>query len=201
MRRVLISLAAALGAASAACSAPAGTEPARVEMLPDNFVLTEFAELLRDRFYRRPERLAFFGNVGPTAGCEELSKAISGIAKRDLRAFRPEYIAVAKAAVGRMGLSQVRQRELGLRLRHHSFLRERIDARLASGSAPTLDRAMQDLLGRLDRWTEGNGYAGRRLGYNRAGVAYWAANPAMPELVCATPPAARTSLLGTWQAQ
>lgn len=199
MRWALICAVAVLTSSCDAGAIPPDARPAQIDALPDDFVRTEFKLFLYRRFYENPEHFAFFGDVGPTAGCDALDQAVSEITARDLRAFRVEYIEAAKAALGPSELAMVEQRWLGVRLSSHPWYNGKINARLKGGNAPALGKASEELLRRIDQWAIANGYVGRRLGYNAASVPYWATNSAMPGLVCATPPAGRAALLRAWQ--
>jgi hypothetical protein len=46
------------------------------------------------------------------------------------------------------------------------------------------------------QWADTQGYRGRRLGYNAAGIAYWGNQPAITGLICATPDGAEGVLQG-----
>jgi hypothetical protein len=197
MPLLMPSVAVALTVATASGAAADQPQPGS-EALPDSFVLSQFELLLRGQFYRRPERFAFFGEVGPLNGCDAVEALIAHIAQRDLRAFRSEYAAAARAALQTAKRTPESRAQLSIDLSLHPQLRSIVLKRLSPAGSP-LDGRAGEVVARLGSWAQANGYAGRRLGYNRNGIAYWASNLALPELVCATPPSARAALLKDWR--
>lgn len=190
LSRLLIAFSMSL--APTALAAEQGTPPIaeRVKGLSDAAFQSWFGTMLTAEYRTIPDWELFFGDVGPTAGCDALSQIKKDIATRDLSAFRVAYIAVVKEGFSPTALADVPDR----------YLRFQFDSRI--------DRFRRDLkvflrprvmeMGRLARqWADSHGYRGRRLGYNKAGVAYWGNQPAMTTLVCTFPN--DRGLLHGWQ--
>jgi hypothetical protein len=187
--------------AGALCCAPYPAIAASVEVmavlavLPDSFFRSKLQKAIAEIWFKVPGRLAFFGDVGPTAGCEELRRIQGDILTRDAARFRPLYIGAVDATYGPQLMGGMPP---SLIMAQTDIYDARVFAEIARHSPIAADGA-KEMLDRAERWALAQGYKGRRLGYDRAGMPYWGTNVGAPNLVCAYPPAMRAGVLGNWR--
>lgn len=162
----------------------------RVARLPDANFRAWFGTMLTQTYREIPGWQTFFGDVGPTEGCAAIREINRGIVDRDLGAFRAAYVAAVTRGMAQSVFSDVPDSRLGIQFDSRiSRFGKDLDAFLRLRALEMAERA--------SRWSERNGYRGRRLGYNGAGVAYWRGQPRLTVLVCAVPDA--TGLLRGWK--
>lgn len=181
--------------ASVPCSAQEiGRQPtlsARVANLRGDAIETWFRTMLSSEFGKQPDVLEFYGDVGPTNGCAELSDINRRIAARDFREFREAFLKMLTEAFPPDFLSNVPDGYLAM------YLGSR-EGRMTDKLRPFLQPRAVEMLAEAKRWAVSRGYAGKKLGYSRTGKPYWGKQPALVVLVCADPNHS-DRLIGGWK--
>lgn len=178
-RSTLVALFAA-GSAQTVSATRIPPLPDRVTRLPDRMFESWFLTMLGSEFREGRDWSDFFGDVGPTGGCQALDRIRRNIVRRDLPRFRSAYIDAIRDNMNPSVFADIPDTwlEITLSSRIGTF-----QTKLKHFLRP---RTVE--MGRAARaWAKSNGYLGRRLGYNAAGVSYWGKQPAMTTLICMFP--------------
>lgn len=170
----------ACGLASPALSQSVSPLPERLARLPDTDFRVWFSTMLGAEYRKGSDWQAFFGDVGPTEGCNALRDIKDLILKRDLAQFKTAYINAVSRSMAPTAFSNIPDNRLSLVF--NSWI-GRFEKDLTNFLGP---RVLE--MGEAGRkWAGSHGYHGRRLGYNDAGIPYWHDQPAMTTLICNSP--------------
>ena len=168
------------GVAQPAVSQSISSLPERVARLPDTDFRVWFSTMLGSEFREGADWKAFFGDVGPTEGCDALRDIRSQILSRDLADFKAAYVDAVSKGMAPTVFSDVPDNRLSMQF---SSRIGRFQKDLRAFLGP---RVLE--MGKASRqWADSRGYRGRRLGYNDADIPYWRDQPAMTNLVCLFP--------------
>jgi hypothetical protein len=166
----------------------------RVAGLPEREFMRWFMTMLSGAYHRTPGWEQYFGDVGPTEGCEPLREIANMIARRDIGLYRAAYLDMISKGFAPNALSDVPDNALAMQL---SARMTRFEAELS----PIVQPRAAEMAERARDWVVTHGYSGRRLGYSSAGVSYWEGRRGIVRLICALPPDNIEGALRGWKAR
>ncbi|GEM_PF-6726549 len=164
----------------------------RVANLPDREFMSWFMTMLSGGYHRMPGWERYFGDVGPTEGCEPLREIAATIARRDLALYRSAFLDMISKSFRPDALIDVPDNSLAANLGARS-------ASFGEKLAPMVQPRVAEMAVRADGWIDAHGYRGRRLGYNSAGIAYWEGRYGVARLICAMPAGNAQGVLRGWK--